>query len=180
MNCVVVLSLLLCVATVALWVRSYVWVERFIDRSLDPGKRIDTIGSAKGALLYTHVRIEVSGERPTDRMAVGREIIRFHAAETGGVSGGTVLWGVPHGAFGWEQRVDVDPPRGPWRLRWTRLSIGVPHGALAALFAALPAAAALRRARGGGRRVRGECPTCGYDLRATPERCPECGAVPSQ
>ena len=54
----------------------------------------------------------------------------------------------------------------------------IPFWFLTVLFAAMP----LLRARRAWDRRRwlgpNACRACGYDLRATPERCPECGAVP--
>ena len=54
----------------------------------------------------------------------------------------------------------------------------VPFWFLVLVFAVPPALilrSELRRRRSGP----GRCAACGYDLRATPDRCPECGAVPT-
>ena len=64
------------------------------------------------------------------------------------------------------------------RRRADRWFLTVPHWLPAALLIALPGARlarSLRRRR--NRRRAGLCRRCGYDLRATPDRCPECGAA---
>ena len=57
----------------------------------------------------------------------------------------------------------------------------VPFAPLVLMTAVLPAIYlaryALQGRRGRRRRIAGLCSRCGYDLRATPGRCPECGAA---
>jgi hypothetical protein len=45
--------------------------------------------------------------------------------------------------------------------------------------AAAPVLGWRKRVRQRRRRAEGLCPSCGYDLRATPECCPECGTAPT-
>ena len=66
----------------------------------------------------------------------------------------------------------VRQTRGKWM-------IAVPDWFLVLLLGLAPAIG-FHRARQRARRLRnGFCPHCGYDLRATPDRCPECGTAVS-
>jgi hypothetical protein len=57
----------------------------------------------------------------------------------------------------------------------TRRDLWFPHWALLLACSAPPLALMIAGRVARGRQRAGHCPHCGYDLRASPDRCPECG-----
>jgi hypothetical protein len=95
--------------------------------------------------------------------------------------------GVPIGLYLWMNIVGDNAP--DYEMQWGKLTFLSMRGVrvvvapawMIALGAAMPLAVALGRWSLARRRViTGHCQQCGYDLRATPDRCPECGTIPSR
>jgi hypothetical protein len=89
------------------------------------------------------------------------------------------------GAFG-EQVLEAQPPRWisrgrtdfttHWRFVYmSGRVVVIPLWMPTVLFGVLPTAALVRVTRNRRRRKLGQCLKCGYDLRGSSERCPECG-----
>jgi hypothetical protein len=76
-------------------------------------------------------------------------------------------------------RLSTRPPRNPGEPRQgvDGVAVLLHYWFLCALSAIAPSLWALNYLRRRARRRRGACPQCGYDLRASPDRCPECGAI---
>lgn len=55
--------------------------------------------------------------------------------------------------------------------------VGIAHWMVLLVAMPLPLLWGYGRLRAVRRGARGGCPVCGYDLRATPDRCPECGTI---
>ena len=65
----------------------------------------------------------------------------------------------------------------PWLFTRPYRAISIPYWAMVALTGTPSFAWNFRAIRRSARRRRGLCGGCGYDLRATNERCPECGEM---
>lgn len=81
-----------------------------------------------------------------------------------------------NGAFALQR---TDPPPATGRTVAYPSMLNVPYPVIVVGLLVVPAAGILARRRAASNRRRaGLCAACGYDLRASAGRCPECGAVP--
>jgi hypothetical protein len=210
LNTLTILSLALCVTTVALWTRSYrrddgyhylrdvVWDEGCTHWQFDAGSRY-------GELFLSYQRARTSFENHTLAQvaatlarggpATAIEVIVERKAFSNSLAGHErEPWvdpadsvphnGLSHTSDGWAWRLGgfiIERHAHAQATYWRSSRSAVfPHWSAVAALALLPllrARAALRQWR---RRARGLCPACGYDLKATPQRCPECGTASPQ
>ena len=152
----VIVSALLCATTCALWVRSY-RVADAIDflpgRHEEPGERLLEVESDWGRVIF------YSGHIVLHWWAYDSVSVWHHSPDP------NLAWQRYGFGFTREYQNDCDEDQ---------MNVSVPHWSAIMAFAALPLAWIKMATR--VRAVQsGRCSGCGYDLRATPERCPECG-----
>ena len=207
-NLLTALSLLLCVAVVVLWVRSY-WVESEWSSTSHPGgpvlgfkgvsQRQRWAISNRGRLILAETDTPVVTDHPRDAtLARGYRVLGLYsdASQYGVKLEREFSWALPGVEYSTRAaqmiaagRISEPTPPHGWTggLKFTGPTffvgfrfLGVSWWLPALLFAVPPVLWGWR-ARVHNRKNRCSreqtCPRCGYDLRATPGRCPECGTM---
>jgi hypothetical protein len=188
LNGLTVLSLLICVATVALWVRSYRFEEAACYRS------------------RSHYLYMASSQRGRLWIEVIHEIGLFDSkSHTDWQSGGWVYsFSRDNDNWPWDRwysdsdyyvnrrgfafvngdRMTPVPPPAQSDLVGTldafpATAFALPYWLLLVLASLSPVIKFRQVQRYRCQKNRNQCQSCGYDLRATPDRCPECGTIPA-
>jgi hypothetical protein len=173
--------LLLSVVVAWLWSDSYLTV-RMVGHHSEGGTGATSwssdvaLISAGGSVAVRRTRVEAERPRPLgDRRGPrGWHVVVEQgigvSAWRQGLGGRQWRWlgfGAVSGGYSQNDRVEV-----LWVPYWIVLALAVVPGLV------WWSAMRRRRLRRAARRL-GLCPTCGYDLRATPGQCPECGTAAS-
>jgi hypothetical protein len=187
LNGLTVLSLVLCVGTVGLWVRSYWKYDQLNYEWMTPiaisrwkMTNIVMVASGRGEIALSRViwnrivedhapRWELYHDRVPDP-PLGLELLSITTPRYAGRRMGvTWLW----------EPMELPPPSDGAPGDAAFHEVVVPHAYPAAMFTAMPLWWLCARLRKPCKR-RGVCEHCNYDLRATPDRCPECGMIPTK
>jgi hypothetical protein len=178
------LSLLLCVAVCVLWVRSHVVVDDLLWRSLRPDERclnerhLSLRSSGGGFRIAVqwgtmprpdHLGIDPSEYGPVGFVRFTDKSMEYPPAHMQSAAATFAGFGVERG----------DYPPGGWpdglHLQWIGLIL--PYWFMVLALGPIPLLWLMRVRRAARARAAGLCPACGFDLRASPDRCPECGAA---
>jgi hypothetical protein len=172
LNLASVASALVCLTTVVAWGRSQFAVETLSLETWDPQTRTSSgweLAIGEGRLTTT---------RDVLRFNAGEDVAVFDALSSPRVERYTFPpvraklqddWAL----YAWYPPQTIARSAGNW-YSW---KFGMHLLLLSTLATVLPAMRLCSRWRERRRREANRCANCGYDLRATPDRCPECGAV---
>jgi hypothetical protein len=156
LNFLTLLSLVLCVGVCVLWVRSYFRWDQIV---VDTPRHLWLVSLRQGGVA-------------TNVFRYGVENHGWGVRWEGPFRGRQGLVNVPNPTF-WNRLGLFAAHRR--RNNWFETTLTVPYWATCILLAVLPAKRLRRRLIRLAAIRRGRCPICGYDLRASPDRCPECG-----